>query len=203
MPGSTEYDQQPSRAARALRGLYPAAAAACLCLTGCVSEAKDGAASVYTFAWYVPVGLTLLAVAALAAGGVLAWKKQRELGAILLVAGVAGLAFAPNWFVDRAVVDDDHVELRTGFWFYPQTYSFRFDDVREITGSASTSRAGGGSYTDYTFRVTTSDGSFTMPVGEVMMRGPVERIVKVLDQRRIPHRGYMPIIGSGRKGQTK
>jgi hypothetical protein len=168
-----------------------------------VRQAKDGATSVYAFEWYVPVGLTLLTVAALAASGVLAWKKQWHLAVLFLVAGVAGLAFAPNWFVDRAVVDDDRVELRTGFWFAPQTYSFRFDDVREITGSASTHRVGRGGYTDYVFTVNTSTGSFEMPVGEVMMRGPVERIVRILDRRRIPHKGYMPVIGSGRKEQTR
>jgi hypothetical protein len=59
-----------------------------------------------------------------------------------------------------------------------------------------------GGYTDYVLTVNTSSGSFEMPVGEVMMRGPVERIARILDRRRIP-KGYMPVIGTGRKGQTR
>lgn len=171
-------------------------AVACIALTGCVSKSTNGAATTYKFEWWIPTLITLVGLGALLLGVLFLTMKKIQNGLISAIIGLGVLMFGPAMFFDKVVVDPDHFELRTGFWFSPTAHNIKFDNVASINGSMEESRGRRGRkntsfYLNFTLK---SGGSEKVPVGDMMKRGPYDDIVVVATLRGIPVTGVGPVM---------
>jgi hypothetical protein len=108
-------------------------AALTLCLVaGCYERVSRGNESLYRFVWWLgPVVI---------AGGILGvpigWLLRKwtpKWGFVLMfIAPVLLVIVAPAMYSDRVLIDDEHFEVRYGFWFAPSVFDLRFEDLSEI-----------------------------------------------------------------------
>jgi hypothetical protein len=170
-----------------------AAAAPCLALCGCVSETPTGTGSTFKFEWWIPTLITVVALLGLIAG-VLMIKRRKGGGWVFALAGVFGLIFGTGMFMDRAVVDDDHLDLHTGIIFTPTKHTVRFDDVVAIVGTAE-EKAGrrGRTTTSYYLNFQLKSGGVQkVPLGDLMKNGAAAKVLAVAQKRGIPVAGIFP-----------
>jgi hypothetical protein len=162
------------------------AVASCLLLTGCVSESKAGTGSTFKFDWWIPTLITVVALL-LVVGGVLFTVRKKQGAWVAILVGVVGLLFGPNMFFDRAVIDDDHFELSTGFFFSPTYFNIKWDNVSSIIGSTEekTGRRGRKSTSFYLNFNLKSGGSEKVPSGDLMKNGPIKKLVEMANAKGI------------------
>jgi hypothetical protein len=140
------------------------------CLSaGCHATTTQGDATVYTFAWWVPVSALLACLLAIPAGHVLA---KRTLKVAYTLTGVgAGLlvVLVPSLFLDRVVLDDHHFSLRTGFWFYPRRHTVAFEDLSQLRLMRKIVHSRGKTTESYLLECEHKDGTTEeVPVGDLM-----------------------------------
>jgi hypothetical protein len=171
-----------------------AAVAVVAAVAGCVQATPVSGGMKYGFVWYIPVLLTFLGLGGLLLGGLLLLRRTFRGGLVALVLGLIGLAVGTNMFFDKAVVDDTHFELRTGFWFAPTRHSVNFADVTSVQGvtEEKTGRRGRKSTNYYLVFVRKSGTSEKVPLGDLMRHGPTDQIVSVLTKKGIPVTGTLP-----------
>lgn len=168
-------------------------AAAAVAAAGCVRETPTGTGSAFTFETWIPASLTLAGVVVLAAGVGLLAKRRWKPGLVALAVGLFGLVLGPNLFFDRAEVDDEHLSLRTGFWFAPTVHEVRFADVASIEGEAQERSTRRGTRTDFTLVFRRRSGpAERVPLGDLMKRGPMQKALQVAAGRGIPMAGVVP-----------
>lgn len=155
-------------------------------LGGCVTEVRQGDTSTFSFALWFPALVFLGSVAALVGGWFLRRKSARWGWALMLAAVLAGLLFAPGLFLDRATVSPEGFTLRTGFWFAPTRHEARFADLARIRLYAKERQTRRGRRTDVSLLCSRKTGGIAVvPVGDLMKRGPVEKILDLAEERGI------------------
>lgn len=166
------------------------AVAICLSLTGCVSESQSGSGSTFKFQWWIPTLITLVALL-LIVGGVFFTVRKKQGAWVAILVGIFGMIFGPNMFFDRAVVDDDHFELSTGFFFSPTYFNIKWDTVASVHGSMEerTGRRGRKSTSYYLNFNLKSGGTEKVPSGDLMKNGPIKKLVDMATAKGIPVSG--------------
>jgi hypothetical protein len=175
---------------RSVRLAGLAAIASCVLLTGCVSETTNGSGSTFKFQWWIPTLITVVALV-LIVGGVLFTVRKKQGAWVAILVGVAGMLFGPNLFFDRAVIDNDHFELSTGFFFSPTYFNIKWDNVASIHGSMEekTGRRGRKSTSFYLNFNLKSGGSEKVPSGDLMKNGPIVKLIDMANAKGIPVTG--------------
>jgi hypothetical protein len=107
--------------------------AVCAALAGCGHRHLDDDRILYAYDWWLGPLIVLLGLACVPAG----WQLRREGKAAfayaLMVAGpLAALALAPGAFLNKVEIDQEHFEVRHGFWWAPTVHSVRFQDLTDI-----------------------------------------------------------------------
>lgn len=171
---------------RAPRLALIVSALALTALTGCVTETPSGSGSTYKFEWWIPTGLTVVSLLAIV-GGVFAVSRKKNGGWIAVLVGIIGLVLGPSMFFDRAVVDDEHFELRTGIVFSPTTFDIKWDNVASIYGSSEqrTGRRGRKSTSHYLNFVLKSGGTEKVPIGDLMKEGADRKVMEMAQKKGI------------------
>lgn len=171
---------------RGIRFAGVLAVVSCLCLTGCVSESQTGSGSTFKFQWWIPTLITVIALL-LIVGGVLFTVRKKQGAWVAILVGIVGMLFGPNMFFDRAVIDDDHFELSTGFFFSPTYFNIKWDNVANIHGSMEekTGRRGRKSTSYYLNFNLKSGGSEKVPSGDLMKNGPIKKLVELAAKKGI------------------
>jgi hypothetical protein len=106
--------------------------ALCLLLTGCTQEIVDGKKLTIKFELWVIIALVLVGLALLVAGFFVR-QSSSKYGWIMMILGpVVAFLIAPGMYNDYVIIDDDHFELNTGFWFAPTQHNVQFSKVNEI-----------------------------------------------------------------------
>lgn len=161
---------------------------ALLLSTGCVKESVDGTTFRYTFESWVSLGALAGGIVAIPLGLVLRNKIAR-LGWALIIGGpVLLILLVPGLFRDEVVVTLEGFQLRTGIWFCPTNHDVSFADVSGITIDqyATRGRRGRrGNNMDLLIRNSTG-GTERVPVGDLMKRGGLAKILEVAKSRSIP-----------------
>lgn len=82
---------------------------------------------------YIALIPVAIAIAGLLLGLFLLVKINKILGILIGALGILfGLAFGPMLLMDRVVVDDQHIQQNTGFWFDQTEKGFSFDGIERI-----------------------------------------------------------------------
>lgn len=170
----------------ALRTASLLAVVSCVVLTGCVSESQSGTGSTFKFQWWIPTLITVISLL-LIVGGVLFTVRRKQGAWVAILVGIVGMLFGPNMFFDRAVIDDDHFELSTGFFFSPTYFNIKWDNVASIHGSMEekTGRRGRKSTSYYLNFNLKSGGSEKVPSGDLMKNGPIKKLVEMAAKKGI------------------
>lgn len=179
---------------RRVRSVGMLAVASCLALTGCVSESASGSGSTFKFEWWIPLLITVVSLLALV-GGVFFMTRKKQGAWVAVLLGILGLLFGPNMFFDKAVVDDEHFELRTGIMFSPTTFDIKWDNVTSINGTAEekSGRRGRKTTSFYLNFALKSGGTEKVPVGDLMKHGAAKKVILMADKKGIPLSGVTNI----------
>jgi len=123
------------------------AVAPLLCfVSGCYERTTNGTESIYRCAaWTGPTIIGIGIVALLASWLLFKWNKGVGITIAIVTLFLVPL-LAPSMYVDRVLVDDDHLESTYGFWFSPNVRSLRFEDLAEIRYVALAGYRGGTKY---------------------------------------------------------
>ncbi len=158
--------------ARSIRLILPLAL---VFLTGCTEETVEGSKLTVKFATWVPIAVILGGIAA-GVGGFFLKRYNTKYGWTLLVLGpVMAVIVGPGMLKDHLIVDDDHFELETGFWFMPTKHSIRFDEIRSIEIKEEPN----GKSTKVTMYCRKNNNEMVaVPVGDLMKQGALDRIVQ-------------------------
>jgi len=153
--------------------------------TGCVERNVEGNSAVYTFPTWLSyaVGAASLVLVPV---GLLVLKWRKALGIILMIGGPLLAVFvAPSFGYDKVVVDPDHFELRTGFWFSPTQHNVRFDDVTSMTIREEVRyNRGRKNYSYYLDCAKKQGGVEAVPVGDVMKKA-IDEITQRSEEKGI------------------
>src|SRR5262249_44922555 len=101
-------------------------------LTGCISETTDGDATVYRYESWVGPLTAFFGLVAIAVGWFLSEYDKRLGYALLLLPPILMLLFVPSFFLDHVKVDDDHLEIHSGWWWEPSRTNLVFADVKQM-----------------------------------------------------------------------
>jgi hypothetical protein len=103
-----------------------------LALTGCITETTQGGATVFRYeGWLGPLAI-FFGVVAVVVGYFLCEYDKRLGFALLVIPPFLLLLFVPNCFLDQVKVDDDHFEMRSGWWWEPTRTNLRFADLERM-----------------------------------------------------------------------
>ncbi|HWE40500.1 MAG TPA: hypothetical protein VG406_28390 [Isosphaeraceae bacterium] len=102
-------------------------------MAGCVKEEVRGDTSVFAFNWWM-AGLAFAGgLLAVPIGLVIRHKAQWPGWVLAFILGPCLIfGIAPAMVLDRATVDQDHFEVRYGFWFAPHRVNVKFEDLRRM-----------------------------------------------------------------------
>lgn len=102
----------------------------CVLAVGCYEHVTRGNVSIYGFAWWLGPCVIVAGIAGIPVG----WRfRQTKWGFVLLIlAPVLLVIVAPAMYSDRVLIDDDHFEVRYGFWFSPTVHNLRFADLSDM-----------------------------------------------------------------------
>lgn len=176
------------------RGIVAVAAAGLVGLTGCVTETPVAGGARFAYEWWAPVGATAAGLVGLLAAVLLFLRRSVRSGFIAPAVGLVGLAVGPGLFLERAVVTDDRFELHSGLWFMPNRHTVRWDEVQAVEGVAEerTGRRGRKSTSFKLVFTKKGGGTEAVPVGDLMKRGPFQRVLVTAAGKGIPVRGVGP-----------
>jgi hypothetical protein len=88
----------------------------------------------FGFPLYIALIPVAIATAALLLGSFLFVRVSKILGSLIGAFGILfGLLFGPMLLMDRVIVDDHHIQQKTGFWFDQTVKGFDFDGIQRIT----------------------------------------------------------------------
>lgn len=101
-------------------------------LGGCVDHTTRGATTIYHYSWWCGP-LAFVGGLLFVPGGLMLRRVSERLGlAMLILSPVLLFGFLPGAYLNRVVVDDEHVEVRNGIWFIPQQLNVKFADADSI-----------------------------------------------------------------------
>jgi hypothetical protein len=101
-------------------------------LTGCIGGTTEGDATVYRYESWVGPLTAFFGLVAIAVGWILSEYDKRLGYGLLILPPVLMLLFVPSFFLDHVKVDDDHVEMHSGWWWEPTRTNLRFADVKQM-----------------------------------------------------------------------
>jgi hypothetical protein len=125
--------------------------------------------TIYRFAPWL-VALTVMAGLAAVPVGWLLRRWSTRWGYVLIGMGpIALLLIVPGLFRDRVMVDAQHFELTTGFWWSPTQSNIRFADLDEIQFITQQRQARGGPRETYQLECIFKSGRHEfVSVGDLM-----------------------------------
>jgi hypothetical protein len=103
-----------------------------LVLTGCIEETTQGNATVVRYEGWVGPLSVFFGIVAVVVGWFLSEYDKRLGYGLLIIPPVLLLLFVPNFFLDQVKVDDEHVEMRSGWWWEPIRTNIQFADLERI-----------------------------------------------------------------------
>jgi hypothetical protein len=87
----------------------------------------------FGFPLYIALIPVVIAAVGVLLGVFLLVKVNKALGHLIGAFGILfGLAFGPMLLMDRVIVDDDHIQQNTGFWFDQTEKGFGFDGIKRV-----------------------------------------------------------------------
>lgn len=103
-----------------------------LTLSGCVQESTTGTTKTFSYQLWVPISVVLGGIAA-GVGGWFYRKKDAKMGWSFAILGPAlALLFGPSLFLDRAVVSDTGLSIRTGILAATAAHDVKYDDLQRV-----------------------------------------------------------------------
>jgi hypothetical protein len=157
-------------------------------LGGCVQETTDGATQTFTYEWWVPLSVLLAGIVAAPAGWVLRNSSERLGWALLILAPIAAIFFAPSLFRDRAMVDDSGFSVRTGIWGLTAVHEVKFDDLKQVRLiSEEVTGRRGAKHTNFYLLCERKDGtSAKVPLNNTVSEAAAPHFVQRLADHGIP-----------------
>jgi len=101
-------------------------------LTGCITETAEGDATIFRYEGWVGPLSVFLGVVAVVVGWFLSEYDKRLGYGLLIIPPILLLLFVPNCFLDQVKVDEEHFEMRTGWWWEPTRTNLRFADIESM-----------------------------------------------------------------------
>lgn len=138
------------------------------------------------FAFWVPLAVILGGLAAGVIGFFLKRVNSKYGWTLLIVGPVAALVAGPGMFNDHLIVDDDHFELQTGFWFSPKVHNVKFADIVEIEIK---DEQNGRNRSTSMFCKSKNGTVDKVPVGDLMKQGAMDRIIERAQKQGFQKRG--------------
>jgi hypothetical protein len=176
------------------RLLLGIAVVGCVAFTGCVSKSSAGNGNIYKFDWWLPTLVTLIGLGSLllTVAFIAAQKGQNA-----LIAGLVGLVMlllGPPMFFAKAVVDDDHFELKSGMLFWGTSHNIKFSDMASITGVVEETRGRRGrKNTNFYAEIRLKSGGMEkVSVGDLMKNGAYTDLITKAAFKGIPVSGVGP-----------
>lgn len=154
---------------------------------GCTQETRDGDTTVVSFEPWVGAAGLLAGVAAVPVG-LLVRRWRAGLGWGLVVVGpLLAVLVAPGVFMDKVTVSPERFRLETGLWFDRTIREARYADVVHMALTAEERVGRRGRSVSYTLECRTrSGGVVAVPVGDLMKRGGLDRIVEMARLQGVP-----------------
>jgi len=157
-------------------------------LSGCVREDVDGSTFTYSNELWVSLVTLLAGVAAAPAGWYLRKQSARFGWGLLILSPFIVVGMAPSLYLDRAVVDDTHFSLRTGFWGMTAVHDVNFADLSRVRLIAEESTGRRGSkHTNYYLLCERKDGtSAKVPIGNKVAETAAPRLIEGAKAQNVP-----------------
>jgi hypothetical protein len=101
-------------------------------LTGCIGETAEGDTAVFRYESWVGPLTAFFGLVAIGVGWILSEYDKRLGYTLLVIPPVLMLLFVPSFFLDNVKVDDEHFEMRSGWWWDPARTNLHFADVKKM-----------------------------------------------------------------------
>ena len=159
-----------------------------LCATnGCVKETLDGDTSVFAFEWWVPWTVLFGGIVGFVAAVLIRNWASRWGWGLMIVAPLIMAFIVPGLFIDHVSVNDQRFTLHTGFWFMPTVHEVPFAELSQIDLTQEERKTRRGTSTSYYLVCHRKSGGIDkVPVGDLMKRGPAEKIISIANAHGIP-----------------
>ncbi len=163
-------------------------ALATVALCGCVKQSQDGAATVFSYEWWAPVGLTLGGLAAAPVGWLLRDKSSYFGWGLLVVGVIGGLGVGPSMFADHITVDDQGFVSRTGLVGLATTHTIKFAELSRVRLTFEETRGRRGrKTTNYYLVCERKDGtSAKVPLSNSIAEKAAPMILQSIKDKNVP-----------------
>jgi hypothetical protein len=102
-------------------------------VAGCTAEYQQGDTSVFTFTVWIPALLLGIGCAAFLIGLFVVMKSYGRWGwALIVIAPLVTIIFAPSMLIERTAVSPRGFSHRTGMWFASRFQEVAFAELNEI-----------------------------------------------------------------------
>lgn len=164
------------------------AALAICTLTGCVQEKTDGSTHTFTYELWLPLVVLLVGMVVAPIGWMLRIRSSRYGWSFLILGPVAAIGFAPSLFLERSVVDETGLSIRSGIWGLTAVHELKYAKLRTVSLTSEEVRGRRGSKrTKYYLNCNMSDGTTKkVQLGNNVSQSAAPYFLKEANERGIP-----------------
>ena len=157
-------------------------------LTGCVQKSANGSSHVFTYEIWVPLLVLMGGIVGAPAGWFVRHASARLGWGLLILAPIGAIFFAPSLFMEKVVVHDDALTVRSGIWGMTANHDVKFDNVQMVRLTSEEVRGRRGrKTTNYYLVFVQKDGSQAkVSINNNVTEAAAPLILEKMDDREIP-----------------